>query len=203
MGRLRSMPVQRYESSGSLDAGSSNMVNAITYQAAGTTDDFDSVLSATTGNIETMVTNKPVIIYQYEATCIWGGAAGVMFQFYGDDDDSAQLNSWDMSNSSFVDGCRNKVFMGAQPSFESSDSPPYGHAPQFKVYKLKFKAKKNPRKMRAKFGKWAIPPIVISSHKKNYFGFTVTNLKTGTGATSFDDQRYYAHVELKRWQTEF
>jgi hypothetical protein len=125
-----------------------------------------------------------------------------MFQFYGDDDDIAQLNSWDMSNSAFVDGRRNNVFMGSTPA-NGPSTVETTNSPSFKVYKLKFKAKKNPRKLRAKFGKWAIAPIVISSHKKNVFGFSVVNLKTGADATCWDDVRYYAHVELKRWQTEF
>lgn len=203
MGRLRSMPLQRYESSGNLDDGDTNSVFNIIYDGNATTDDLAPANRATIQNTESISTNKPVIIYKYEATCIWGGPSGVMFQYYGDDDDFNELYNWDMSSSTFTEGLKNKLFMGSMPSFESDDTPPYGHAPQFKVYKLKFKARKNPRKMRAKYGKWAVPPIVVSAQKKNTFGFSVTNLRTGDSSKSFDNQRYYMHIELKRWQTEF
>lgn len=196
MGRLRSMPLWRYESSGNLDNGVSNDVFNITYDGNSTTDELDPATRATQQNDAAVTTNKPVIIYSYDLNLIWGGPAGAMWQYYCDDDDIATSNTWDLTSMSFVENMRNKKFVGA--TVESG-----GRAPDFKVYKLSFKAKKNPRKMRAKFGKWAVKPIVIGPHSKNVFGFSVVNLVTGTSGTSYDNARFYAFVELKSWQTEF
>lgn len=199
MGRLRSMPLQRYESSGNLDKGESNEIFCLAYSGNSATDDLDAANRASLSNLGYAVTNKPVIIYQYDATIIWGGPAGAIWQFYGDDDDRSSMNAWDMEQIAFQDGMRNKKFIGATPPFSTTSE----HAPNFKVYTLKFKARKNPRKMRAKYGKWAVKPIVLGPHSQNTFGFSVVNLQTGAGATSYDNARHYTHIELKRWQTEF
>lgn len=189
------MPLMRYESSGNFDKGESNDILNITYDGNSTTDELDPAIKASLDNDSAIRTNKPVIIYSYDVHLIWGGAAGAIWQYYCDDDDVSVSNTWDMTSMSFVENMRNKKFVGANPQ-------PGGYA-DFKVYKLSFKARKNPRKMRAKFGKWAVKPIVIGPHTKNVWGVSVVNLKTGADDTSYDNVRFYAFVELKSWQTEF
>ena len=197
------MPLMRYQTTSNLDKGETQQLFRITLNAGSGTDDLAGAGQSSILNTQYVTTNKPLVIYQYECTTIFGGAAGVMFQYYGDDDDVNQLGSWDLSNLSFQEGLKNKVFMGAQPSVSHTANANNPAQPAFKVYKMKFKARKNPRRMWAKFGKWAVKPIVLSPHTKNSFGFSLTNLMTGDAAGSFDDQRAYSIVELKRWQTEF
>jgi hypothetical protein len=190
------MPLWRYESSGNLDNNVSNDLFNIKYDGGQSTDELEAVNLASLNNDESVLTNKPVIIYSYDTTVIWGGPAGAVWQYYGDDDDHSTMNVWDLTSKSFQEGMRNKKFIGA--TVESGS-----RAPNFKVYKLSFKARKNPRKMRAKFGKWAVKPIVIGPHTKNTFGFSLVNLRTGDSGTSYDNARYYGFVEIKSWQTEF
>lgn len=194
------MPFIRYESSGDLDKGVSNDLVNITYDGGQSTDELSSANQASLNNDSAVLTNKPVIIYKYECTVIWGGPAGAVWQYYGDDDDISAMNVWDLTSKAFQEGMRNKKFMGAgvDPNVASSAT-----GPNFKVYTLKFKARKNPRRMRAKFGKWAVKPIVVGPHTKNTFGVSLVNLKTGADETSFDNARYYALLEIQSWQTEF
>lgn len=168
------VPLFRSESNGNMDAGENNLIFALKY-------DMSQPARMLPGlNEQQCNSGYPIAIYAYKATIITD-YYGQLFQTYGDSDDQINLTTYDLSNDEFISGLK-------QINFTAGTSGTLGKTV------ISYRAKKNPLKLRSKFGKWKRPPIYLGPTAGNMF-YICTHNSSDSNARTF-----CAHVEIQSWK---
>lgn len=183
------LPLFRTQVSGNFDGGESSQIYQLKYDP-----DHSLVFRpANTQDDETGVTGKPLFIYEYEFTCMTDVPAA-MFQYYGDDDDEADMSNWDPSNKNFQLGLKqHKLIPGARVAYVDTtlipDTVKYNSLHQQRTIRFKAWGRGKGRKF-----EWVVPPIKLSRASGNYIGWSVANL------TGNDGRNYIMDLMVKKWK---
>lgn len=134
---------------------------------------------------EIMVTGYPMLIYEYSFT-ISGDANFVLYQtaIQANNQTTVKESSrnWDTTDQTFVKALRKyAVCPGDQADYASRT--------------ITFKAKKNPKHLQKKWGKYRIPPIFLGPEGIDYCTWMIIN------KTPLSTQRTaYCIVDIKHWK---
>lgn len=131
-------------------------------------------------NSEDLESAYPIAIYAYEIHAL-GDYYGQVFQTYGDSDDETDLTTWSMSNDEFIQGLKQyRQLAGTSTALDKTV--------------IKYRAKKNPRHLRARFGKWKRPPIYLGPGAGNVFYVCTHN------NSESNERTYCIHVAITSWK---
>jgi len=162
MGSIR-VPLYRSETNGTMNPDEDNSVFELQYDMA-TVDNFHPG-----ANDGTIASRYPIAIYSYEVQIV-ADFFGVLWQSYGDTDDASNLRDYNVSNDEFCLGLKQvKLFHGTSTTMSKTT--------------LSYRAKKNPKHLRAKFGKWKRPPIYLGPSAGNFLTIMVHNSSDSTNRT--------------------
>ena len=146
-------------------------------------ENFDRLLPGSATQV--MATGFPLLIYAYtfsfSADCNLVGYQTAT-QANNATDVKEQSRNWDATNPHFVRSLRK---YGICP----------GNQANYATRTLKFKAKRNPKHLHKKFGKWKIPPIYMGPEGLDYLTWMVINKTPGSTARTV-----YAIVSIDHWK---
>jgi len=166
--------LHRNEKSGVLAADADNMIFKLKYDMSTGTRMLPG------NNNEELSSGYPIAIYAYEIRML-GDFYGQVYQTYGDTDDESSLTNWSLSNDEFNQGLKQwRQICGTSTTLDKTV--------------IKYRAKKNPKHLRAKFGKWKRPPIYLGPDAGNAFYVGVHNSSDSTERT------YLCHVAITSWK---
>lgn len=163
----------------SLDHDEVNRIGSIRY------DPTNAVRLLPGTATEVMVTGFPLLIYEYSFT-VTGDANFVLYQTAttANNDTTIKEDSreWDTTNTTFVKSLRKYgVCPGDQANYASRT--------------ITFKAKKNPKHLQKKFGKYRIPPIMVGPDGLDYLTWMIIN-KTPLST----NRTAYSILDIKHWK---
>lgn len=168
------VPLYRGENNGLMSAGENNSVFHLTYSMS-FADNFHP--GANDGTIQS---RYPICIYRYKVTIV-GDFYGAVYQTYGDSDDILSLTVMDFSNDEFCQGLKQyDLFPGTSTTMGKTT--------------IRYSAKKNPKSLQKKFGKWRRPPIYLGPSSGNFFNISVKNFSDS------DARTYQAIVSIPSWR---
>ena len=180
MGRTSRLKLFRDEMAiTSLDHDEVNRIGSIRY-------DPESLARLMPGaGTEVMVTGFPLLIYEYSFT-VTGDANFVLYQTAiqanNDTDVKEDSRNWNSTNQTFVKALRKYgVSPGDQANYASKT--------------INFKARKNPKHLQKKFGKYRIPPIMVGPDGLDYLCWMVIN-KTPLST----NRTVYSILDIKHWK---
>ena len=134
---------------------------------------------------EVMVTGFPLLIYEYSFT-VTGDANFVLYQTAiqanNDTDVKEDSRNWNTTNQTFVKALRK---YGLSP----------GDQANYASKTIHFKARKNPKHLQKKFGKYRIPPIMVGPEGLDYLTWMIIN-KTPLST----DRTAYSILDIKHWK---
>ncbi len=131
-------------------------------------------------NTEDLVSSYPIAIYSYSVQ-IMGDFYGVLYQTFGDNDDLLDLTNFSLTNDKFNLGLKqHKIIAGTSTALSRAN--------------ITYRAKKNPKHMRARFGKWKRPPIFLGPDSGDLFNISVYN------ASDSVDRSCFAIVSIHSWK---
>jgi hypothetical protein len=166
--------LHRTEKSGTLAPLADNLIFEIKY-------DMSSTVRLTPGSgQEALISAYPMAIYRYRIEIV-GDYFGSVYQTYGDSDDRTNLTNFNVSNDEFIQGLK-------QCSMIAGTSTTMGKTV------INYAAKKNPVKLRAKFGKWKRPPIYLGPSYGNSFYICTHNNSDSSNRT------FNCHVTISSWK---
>lgn len=168
------IPLHVTEKQTSLGSGEDNMIMSLKY-------DMSSAGRMIPGaNDATLVSGYPIAIYSYEFHCL-GNFYGQIYQTYGDSDDDSSLSNWNVSDDEFILALKQwRQIAGTGTSLDKTV--------------IRYRAKKNPKRLQARFGKWKRPPIYLGPGAGNKMYWMVHNNSDSTDRTAL------AHVTITSWK---
>lgn len=173
MGSIR-VPLHVTEKNGTLSAGADNLVFSLTY------DMSQPARLIPGGNSDTLISGYPIAIYAYEFRCL-GDFYGQIYQTYGDTDDATNLTDWNLANDEFVLGLKqSRQLAGTGSSLDKTV--------------IRYSAKKNPKKLQGRYGKWKRPPIFLGPGAGNGFYCMVHN------NSDSENRTFLAHLKISSWK---
>lgn len=194
---LRRLKRLRNEISGNFDAGESAELVGFKYDAAATANMPSNSTSDLTAQLWT--SNRPIVIKQYTVE-VTTTVPSMLFQWYCEEADASICSNWDYADgdfsvspsSIFRAGLKKKrmVSGGYVGKTDSEDYSAWSN-----VHLMTFKAKGYYSK-RHKEWRWTVPPIVLSSNKKDRFGISIANITMGS-----NDRSYIASIQFNDWYT--
>ena len=148
--------------------------------------DPESLLRLMPGSAtEVMVTGFPLLIYEYIFT-VSGDANLVLYQTAVQANNVATVKedsrNWNSTNQTFQKSLRKYGICA-------------GDQANYAVKSIHFKARKNPKHLQKKFGKYRIPPIMIGPEGLDYLAWMVIN-KTPLST----DRTVYSILDIKHWK---
>jgi len=168
------VPLTRSEVNGTMAAGANNQLFELKYNMAAATNFHP-------GNNQAQIeTRYPIAIYRYKIEIVTD-FFGVIYQTFGDSDDIANLSVFDLSNDEFCLGLK-------QHSIFPGTSTTMGRAT------ISYSAKKNPKNLQAKYGKWKRPPIYLGPGSGNIFNVSVKN------SSASNNRTFSAIMEIPSWR---
>lgn len=189
------IPLLRSEISGNFDAGESSQILSIRYDPTYDSPNIPGQYPPDTAlGSEDLYSVKPLIIYDYKLEVVTD-VITQLFQFYCDDDDITRADNWSTTSAEFAMHLkRHKLGAGNITDNETAIGPFRTTTLWYRAKKRYGKTKKHTEYLRAKYGKWVFPPIVLSKNKKNCFGLSIANVSNFHLNRSF-----YAMVTINRW----
>tara|TARA_Y100000588_G_scaffold282668_1_gene299891 strand:- start:390 stop:920 length:531 start_codon:yes stop_codon:yes gene_type:complete len=164
----------RNELNGTMNSDENNKIFSLKY-------DMSSVGRLIPGsNSQDLVSGYPIAIYSYRLKII-GDYHGQVWQSYGDSDDLTNLTTWNLSNDELVQGLKQWDIMGG-----TSTTLGKGF--------ISYTAKKNPKHLRAKFGKWKRPPIFLGPDAGNAFYICTHN------SSASNNRTFLGMLEIGSWK---
>jgi len=168
------VPLYRSEKYGVLAADADAQIFSLKY-------DMSHGFMLTPGaNTEDLISKYPVAIYSYKVILV-GDFHGQLYQTYGDSDDATNLSNYDLSNDEFCLGLK-------QVNMLAGTSTTLGKTV------ISYRAKKNPKHLRARFGKWKRPPIYLGPTAGNYWNVSVHN------SSDSENRTFVAHCQIESWK---
>lgn len=173
------VPLFRSESSGAVAGGSNNQIFQLSYNMA-------AAGRLTPGsNTQALESAYPIAIYSYSIELIHN-FYGALYQTFGNVTDLAELSAYDFTEPIFVAGLKQcRLINGAVGAA--------GTVASFGRTKISYRAKKNARKHRDRFGKWRKPPIFLGPDSGDLFNISVKNVSADTGTM-------LALMEIHSWK---
>lgn len=134
---------------------------------------------------EIMVSGYPLLIYEYTYT-LSGDANYVLYQtaIQASNDTNIKENSrnWNTTEQTFVKALRKYAVCPGSQGYYASRT-------------IHFKAKKNPKHLRRKFGTWKIPPIFLGPEGLDYLAWMgINKTPNSTNRTA------YGILDIKHWK---
>lgn len=170
------VPLYRAENNGTIEAGADNMIFQLRYNMS-----QSGSLRLTPGtNDGTLVTSYPLCIYSYTIQIVCD-FYGQLYQTYGDYVNNAALSNYDLGNDIFVQGLKQvKMFPGTSTTMGKAT--------------INYRARKNPKNQRERFGKWKRPPIYLGPSAGDLFNISVYN------ASDSSPRTFNALLEIHSWK---
>jgi len=168
------VPIYRNELNGTMNSDENNKIFTLKF-------DMSSVGRLIPGaNAQDLVSGYPIAIYSYRVE-LTGDYHGQLWQSYGDSDDMTNLTTWDLSNDELVLGLKQWGIMAGTSTTHGKTT-------------ISYRAKKNPKHLRAKFGKWKRPPIFLGPSAGNYFAVCTHN------SSASNNRTYLGFLEIGSWK---
>lgn len=131
-------------------------------------------------NQEDLISGYPLSIFSYKIMLI-GDFFGQLYQTYGDSSDASSLTNYDIADDTFIQGLKQlNMLAGTSTTLDKTV--------------ISYRAKKNPKHLRAKYGKWKRPPIYLGPTAGNYWSVSVHN------SSDSIDRTFTAHCKISSWR---